>query len=53
MNEACSEGIKYHYCLYVYILFMLFLQLIPIANSVTPPTPNYLYSSLSLFWKAM
>ena len=46
MNEACSEGIKYHYCLYVYILFMLFLQLIPIANSVTPPTPNYLYSSL-------
>ena len=27
---------------------MLFLQLIPIANSVTPPTPNYLYSPLSL-----
>ena len=48
MNEAYSEGIKYHYCLYVYILFMLFLQLIPIANSVTPPTPNYLYSSQSL-----
>ena len=50
MNEACSEGIKYiSYCLSVYILFMLFLQLIPIANSVTPPTPNYLYSPLSLF----
>ena len=49
MNEARSEGIKYHYCLYVNILFMLFLQLIPIANSVTPPIPNYLYSSLSLF----
>ena len=34
---------------YVYILFMLFLQLIPKANSVTPSTPNYLYSPLSLF----
>ena len=49
MKEACLEGIKYQYCLYVYILFMLFLQLIPTANLVTPPTPNYLYSSLSLF----
>ena len=35
--------------LFVDILFMLFLQLIPVANLVTPPTPNYLYSPLNLF----
>ena len=45
VQKALSIKLLFVCLHFVYVI----LATHPIANSVTPPTPNYLYSPLSLF----